>query len=136
LALKPISKRKLATMKRSSPEDLSLLESFCPDTSLLKEMKRRLKADDPMRGQCAYPQWVDFILTTANSWQRPIEDFTLIIERPQPSNENLISFCSPGIVEKIDADHFQVHLTNFIPTSELHIGFFKVPLAKSAANND
>ena len=27
-------------------------------------------------------------------------------------------------------DHFQVHLTNFVPTAELRIGFFDVPEAK------
>jgi Domain of unknown function (DUF4424) len=77
---------------------------------------------------------VDFILTTANTWQRPIEDFTLIIERPPVAKgeQTLISFCSPGPVEKLDADHFQVHLTNFVPTAELHIGFFGLPEAKTA----
>jgi hypothetical protein len=77
---------------------------------------------------------VDYILTTANTWQRPIEDFTLIVERPKPeyAGRVLVSFCSPmnGKVEKLDADHFQVHLTNFIPTTELHIGFFEVPVVK------
>jgi hypothetical protein len=37
-----------------------------------------------------------------------------------------------GKVEKLDADHFQVHLTNFVPASELHIGFFEVSEAKPA----
>jgi hypothetical protein len=79
---------------------------------------------------------VDFILTSANTWQRPIEDFTLIIERgkPEQGEKRLISFCSPenGKVERLDADHFQVHLTNFVPTSELRIGFFDMPLPKPA----
>jgi hypothetical protein len=134
LALKPASERKTVNLKSSSPQDLELLESFCPEPSLLRSMKRRVEADDPMSGNYTFPSWVDFILTSANTWQRPIEDFTLIIERPQPEDDRktLISFCSPtnGKVEKLDADHFQVHLTNFVPTSELHIGFFEVPLAK------
>jgi hypothetical protein len=81
-------------------------------------------------------EWVDFILTSANTWRRPIEDFTLIADRANTHNgdHSLISFCSPddAKIEKIDADHFRVHLTNFIPTSELHIGFFDVPQARSA----
>jgi hypothetical protein len=83
----------------------------------------------------SYPHWVDFILTSANTWQRPIEDFTLILERPSMEERHtLISFCSPGNgkVEKVDADHFQVHLTNFVPAAELHIGFFDLPSAKPA----
>ena len=69
-------------------------------------------------------------------------DFTLIVERPkaESSGKTLISFCSPanGKIEKLDADHLKVHLTNFVPASELHIGFFEIPLAQttqSAAKN-
>jgi hypothetical protein len=68
------------------------------------------------------PVWVDFILTTANTWKRPIEDFTLIVERPDP--KFTVSFCWDGPVEKLDANRFQAHTTNFIPTKELHIGFY------------
>jgi hypothetical protein len=35
-------------------------------------------------------------------------------------------------VEKLDADHLKVHLINFVPASEPHIGFFQVPLAKAS----
>ena len=115
-------------------DDEDLVMSFCPDSAFLKRAVQSTGASNPDGGQYAYPQWVDFILTSANTWRRPIEDFTLIVERPQPDpneawDQTLISFCSPdnGKVEKIDANHFQVHLTNFVPTSELHIGFFGVP---------
>jgi hypothetical protein len=79
-------------------------------------------------------EWVDFILTTANTWKQPIEDFTLVIERPKPKEgeQELISLCSPGKGEKLDADHFRVHLANFIPKAELHIGFFAIPVANAA----
>lgn len=33
--------------------------------------------------------------------------------------------------EKLDADHFQVHLTNLVPASESHIGFFDFNRAKA-----
>jgi hypothetical protein len=82
-------------------------------------------------------QWVDFILTSANTWQKPIEDFTLIVERPQPDGgwRSQVSFCAPakGKVEQLDADHLQVHLTNFVPTSELHIGYFMLLQGKAAS---
>lgn len=119
-----------------------LLTGFCVDrpflstlAHLLSESKLQAKTEEEkMNTEVLYPHWVDFILTSANAWQRPIEDFTLIVERPKPNEgwQSLVSFCSPanGKVEKLDADHFQVHLTNFVPTSELHIGLFEVPLAK------
>ena len=67
-------------------------------------------------------EWVDFILTTANSWKRPIEDFTLIVERTDP--RQTVSFCWDGPVTKVDANHFQAHTTNLVPGKELHIGFY------------
>jgi hypothetical protein len=112
-----------------------LMDGFCADASLVNSLNHAQKQNT---GQYVtiFPQWVDFILTSANTWRQPIEDFTLIIERPQPrqGGKLLISFCSPadGKVEKTGVDLLQVHLTNFVPASELHIGFFEVPLAKAA----
>jgi len=81
---------------------------------------------------------VDFILTTANTWKTPIEDFTLIVERPKPDkliatkassrapNETVVSFCWAGPIEKTDANHFEAHLTNFVPKKELRVGFVSI----------
>ncbi len=130
-------------------EETELLQSLCTDRPFLSALAKNLhesesaaKTDDQklMAGN-TYPQWVDFILTSANTWRQPIEDFTLIVERGKPldgygkprnDERRLISFCSPqnAPVTKLDADHFQVHLTNFIPQSELRIGFFDLPEAK------
>jgi hypothetical protein len=114
------------------------LSSFCADSPTLHALESGLQRKeesikDPQDRTYAElgRQWVDFILTTANTWKQPIQDFTLIIERPKedPVERALISLCSPGPVERLDADHFQVHLTNFVPKAELHIGFFGVPSA-------
>ena len=131
-----------ANPKPLNPEDRGDLTSFCLGPALARNMaggfpkQSAYVATDANSGPTLWMQWVDFILTTANTWKRPIEDFTLIVERSKPEHDGrtLISFCSPeaGKVEKIDADHFQVHLTNFVPRSELHIGFFEVPSAKSS----
>jgi hypothetical protein len=132
-------------------EGIKLLCSFCANKAFLSAVSRHLREseleaktdNEKLTAGAVYPEWVDFILTSANTWQQPIEDFTLIVERGRPLDGygkpmedrlRLISFCSPqdAKVEKLDADHFQVHLTNFIPSSELHIGFFDVPAAKLA----
>jgi hypothetical protein len=124
--------------KRWSDSGAADIAAFCPEPELLQGMIRRISEDksESEDYKSVPTHWVDFILTSANTWQRPIEDFTLIVERPktEQSERTLISFCSPngGKVEKLDADHFQVHLTNFVPASELHIGFFEVPEAKPA----
>ena len=67
-------------------------------------------------------EWVDFILTTANSWKRPIEDFTLIVERADP--RPVVSFCWDGPVTRLDANHFEAHTTNLVPSKELRIGYY------------
>jgi len=52
------------------------LTSFCPDPHLWSKLQATPESQD--RGYV----YVDFILTTANRWKTPIEDFTLIVERP------------------------------------------------------
>lgn len=127
--------RKLSP-KDDSTEDLALLKAFCPSPPFLRAEINGISKQDSTSGFYGGAEWVDFILTSANTWRRPIEDFTLIVDRGQPRDgygkpekgaEYLTSFCSPqgAPIQKLDQDHFQVHLTNFTPKSELHIGFFE-----------
>ena len=78
-------------------------------------------------------RWVDYILTTANTWKKPIKQFELVVERPKPdllpdrpdtSNHYYVSFCWDGPVLQPDPDHFVARATDFVPTKELSIGFF------------
>ena len=71
--------------------------------------------------------WVDYILTTANTWKTPIKQFELVVERPKPDSQAkhyLVSFCWDGPVLRPDSDHFVARATNFVPTKELSIAFF------------
>ena len=74
-------------------EDMQRLEALCPDPSLLSGMIAQIDASAAGYGQYAHPHWVDFILTSANTWKQPIEDFTLIVERGKPEEENTQAFC-------------------------------------------
>jgi Domain of unknown function (DUF4424) len=139
--LKNVSEHKQPTGDADSVkfglEDMQRLEGLCPDPTFLSGMIKQINAGAPGYGQYAHPHWVDFILTSANTWKQPIEDFTLIVARGKPEEDKtqaFVSFCSPqgAPVEKLDADHFQVHLTNFVPQSELRIGYFDVPLPAPA----
>lgn len=125
---------------------VKLLQGFCADKPFLSAISRSFQQaastakteDDMDEAGIVYPSWVDFILTSANTWKRPIGDFTLIVKRGRSEIENrrrLVSFCSPNNAqpERLDADRFRVHLTNFVPTSELHIGFFDVAQAPTAS---
>jgi hypothetical protein len=105
------------------------LASVCPTPELLRTLRQDTQRAHHMVGI----QYVDFILTTANTWKQPIVDFTLEVERPpltkgsdhSPADANFVSFCWDGPIEKIDANHFQAHITNFLPVKELHIGFLQ-----------
>ena len=100
------------------------LQKFCIDDRLGTALKKIANS----KGKDAPYFWVDFILTTANSWKTPIEDFTLIVERPHPKGDeaDYVSFCWDGPVTKVDPDHFSAKVTNLVPTRELKIGFFGV----------
>ena len=109
-------------------------ESSCITPSLKDSL---LKLSE--RNDMSVPfNYVDFILTTANTWKTPIEDFTLIVDRPtadkliaehlkspQP-NKVLVSFCWNGPIEHPDPTRFTAHATNFVPAKELRVGFIYI----------
>jgi hypothetical protein len=105
-------------------ESVEELASVCVDGHLHAALEQVSASDE----KDAPYNWVDFILTSANTWKTPIEDFTLIVERPHPRDSlaSYVSFCWDGPVTKVDADHFSAHASNFIPKKELRIGFFDV----------
>lgn len=115
----------------SDPYMAKEINSFCLDGKLRTTLQRIADGKDKDKN-ASYP-YVDFILTTANTWKTPIEDFTLIVERQHWKNYrgesdlgDYVSFCWDGPVTKIDADHFSAHSINLVPTKELRIGFFGV----------
>jgi hypothetical protein len=113
---------------KEAPDSAKDLASVCIDPSLRKTLLGYV-ADQNNSVPLA---WVDFILTTANTWKTPIEDFTLIVERPhaKDARQNYVSFCWDGPVAKIDADHLSAHTQNLVPKKELRIGYITVYTAK------
>jgi hypothetical protein len=61
---------------------------------------------------------ISYLLSTAANWSRPIQDFLLIIDKGDRSN--LVSFCAQG-TRKISPTQFEVHKTDFVPDSDLHV---------------
>jgi hypothetical protein len=109
------------------------IKSFCLDGRLHETLQQIARQEGQGKGKTSSYNYVDFILTTANTWKTPIEDFTLIVERPHWKDNrgeddlaDYVSFCWDGPVTKIDADHFSAHIANLIPNKELRIGFFDV----------
>jgi len=73
--------------------------------------------------------WVKYILTSANTWKTPINDFELVTEVALPvygsfSAPKLISFCWQGKAKISDSGRLLLNEHNFVPTEELTIYFF------------
>jgi hypothetical protein len=118
---------------KEDPDSAKELATLCIDPSLRSKLLGGLEDKNTIIPFF----YVDFILTTANTWKTPIEDFTLIVERSHTSEDKLVasqepfvSFCWDGPVTKIDADHFTAHVNNLVPTKELRIGFIEVERLK------
>jgi len=112
--------------------EIAILQSACIDPSLQRRLLAVVTNNNtiPLKniaGDAMPTEWVDFILTTANSWKTPIEDFELIVDKSVAPNwvnkPQYVSFCWDGPVKKLDATHFQATATNFVPKQELHILF-------------
>jgi hypothetical protein len=68
---------------------------------------------------------VDYILTSANTWQGPIRDFTLRLHKTDPAE--LVALCFPATPEPLDSRTLTVQLRDFTPQRELHILFMNAP---------
>jgi hypothetical protein len=112
----------------ASKED-SELASVCPTPELLNALRKDAQQPRHVDGI----DYVDYIMTTNNTWVMPIVDFTVIADGAPasgspgntPSAGNLVSFCWDGPVEKVDDSHLRAHTTNFVPKEELRVGFLQ-----------
>ncbi len=92
----------------------------CINNQTLTDLKKREK------DKFFNIQWVSYILTTANTWKTPLEDFELVIEGKKG---DLISFCWDGPVEKIGPSKFRAQVKDFVPNKELKVYFYsKYPI--------
>jgi len=109
-----------------------LINNACVEPALQKKLADTVDHYDEKtkqsQGDYVDASWVDYILTTANSWKTPIKNFELIVEKgSDPSGRQpFVSFCWDGPVMKLDATHFQATAKDFVPKHELHILFMFV----------
>lgn len=97
----------------------------CINTETFGEVKRRVAArmkQDPLSNNYFGATWVSYILTTTNTWQTPIKDFELVV---QGENDDLITFCWNGVIEKTGDLQVKARKTDFIPNKELKIYFLR-----------
>jgi hypothetical protein len=124
---------KLAKLNPANKEDLGMiaylqkLDGACLDPSLVKKLlvtNQTHKEDEDW----SLMRWVDYILTTANSWKTPIKDFELIVEKAPlqfPGRASYVSVCWDAPLERVDATHFRSHIADFVPKKELQVTFLE-----------
>lgn len=71
-------------------------------------------------GRYIHLTWVEYILKTANNWQRPIKDFELVVEAPA---DWTASFCWDGTVERVSSTVLRARAKDFTPTKDLIVYF-------------
>jgi hypothetical protein len=110
------------------------IERACVDPSLYKRIDSEARRKNPGANVAevgtGYVEmlWVDYILTTANSWKTPIKDFELIVERPRADKDRrwYVSFCWDGSIESSGPDTFVTKIKDFVPKRELRVAFFGI----------
>ena len=92
---------------------------YCMDASFVAAAARaQQQAKQINKDTLLGEKRIDYILKTGANWDGPIKDFTLTIDKGDPNN--LLSFCGTG-VKKLSPTQFQVHYTNYDPTTDLAV---------------
>ena len=99
-------------------------KQYCKDTCIDQKTFAELKKRE--KDKYFDIHWVSYILTTANTWKTPLEDFELIVEGKKG---DLISFCWDGPVEKVGPEKFRAQIKDFVPQKDLKVYFYsKFPI--------
>jgi len=89
---------------------------YCVDDHLLSTVAAAFKAHP--NDLSYHDEYIDYVLVTGANWKLPIGDFRMTIDKG--SAANLVSFCGTGVT-KTGPTTFQVHHTNFTPTSDVKV---------------
>ncbi len=97
-----------------------LTKKYCVDNgtakAILTALEQQGEPADGYHGGMAY--YIDYVLTTANTWAGPIGSFKLTIDKGDP--KNVISLCIDGI-KKTGPTTFVVEKKDFTPKSDISI---------------
>lgn len=95
-----------------------------PDACLEKS---RLGDIDWQSDEYIHVSWVKYILTTANTWRTPIDNFALRVESPESrfGHQPFVSFCWDAPVQHHEDGSLEVRMQDFIPDEELIVYFFE-----------
>ena len=101
------------------PYQQELVRDFCIDESTQRGLIKLLHA--PGKGDMAgngMAVFLDYVLTTANTWKGPIGSFHLTIDKGKPGN--ILSLCIDGL-RKTGPTRFEMEQSNFTPRKDLRL---------------
>jgi hypothetical protein len=103
--------------------------TYCVDAGTEKAiLAAQAKAEEGPKNEFGFSvnyiglSFLDYILTTANTWKGPIGKFHLTLDKG--SEHNLTSLCMDGI-KKTGKTTFEIEKTNFSPTDDIRVVFFE-----------
>lgn len=116
----------LAAPAREASPWLARLGPGCPDAGLQDWVAQRLAERQPRDTSFMKDRfhlaWVQYVLTTANTWQTPIRDFQLDV---QGAPGERITFCWDGALEQVAPGRVRVAAKDFVPYQDLTVYFLK-----------
>jgi hypothetical protein len=95
-----------------------LVKKYCIDTGTQAAIKKALTPGEDRTYWTGMAHYVDYVLTTANTWAGPIGSFKLTLDKGDP--KNLISLCIDGI-RKTGPTTFVVEKKEFTPQRDLSV---------------
>jgi len=101
------------------PYQQQLVRDFCIDESTQRGLIKRLHG--PGAGEMAgtgTALFLDYVLTTANTWKGPIGSFHLTIDKGKP--DSILSLCIDGL-RKTGPTRFAMEQSNFTPRRDLRL---------------
>lgn len=103
----------------------TLRNDYCAEDSTINALRKWSKEAHPLVNDASTVKLngsrVEYILTTANTWNGSIRDFTLRLKKSSPSE--VVLLCFPGKVRKLDPLTLEINLKNFAPKNELRVLF-------------
>lgn len=105
--------------KGLDPYQQELVRDYCIDAPTRKGIVKRLHS--PGRGEMAgngMAVFLNYVLTTANTWYGPIGKFHLTIDKGKP--DNILSLCIDGL-RKTAPTRFEVVREDFTPKNDLRL---------------
>ncbi len=96
-----------------------LITTYCIDAGTQQAIKKRLHpAEGSEFSGTGTALYLDYVLTTANTWNGPIDTFHLTLDKGQP--RNVLSLCIDGL-RKTGPTTFEVEKKDFRPDQDLRL---------------